>query len=284
MSTWCADGLVQVVADQAVDGVVQGGGEQQSLPAVGHGVQYLTDRRQEAQVGHVIRLVEHRDLDAAQVGDPLVHQIDQPPGRRDHDVDTTGERQDLRRVRHAAGDQYQRQPGDPRQGREDVGDLHGQLAGRHQDQTARLHPRRAGRPGESADHGQAEGQGLARAGTATAQHVPARQRVRDGRGLDRERFADAIRAERGDQVRRDAQVGKTAGRRVQGREVRGAGNAGFREDWPSRWLGARPGGVRSAADQRFLGARSVLAGLAGMTSQFSPAGAGDCLGTSNART
>ena len=32
------DGLVQVFADQAVDGVVQGGGEQQSLTAVGHGV------------------------------------------------------------------------------------------------------------------------------------------------------------------------------------------------------------------------------------------------------
>ena len=130
------DGLVQVVADQAVDGVVQGGGEQQSLTAVGHGVQYLTDRRQEAQVGHVIRLVEHRDLDAAQVGVPPVHQIDQPPGGRDNDVHTTGERQDLRGVRHAASDQDQRQPGDPGQGRHDVGDLHGQLPGRHQDKTA----------------------------------------------------------------------------------------------------------------------------------------------------
>ena len=130
-------GLVQVGVDQVVDGVVHGG-EQQSLPAVGHGVQHLTDRRQEAQVGHVIRLVEHRELDAAQVGDLSVHQIDQPSGRRDHDVDTTGERQNLRRVRHAAGDQYQRQSGGPRQGHEDVGDLHGQLAGRHQDQTARL--------------------------------------------------------------------------------------------------------------------------------------------------
>ena len=53
-------------------------------------------------------------------------------------------------------------------------------------------------------------------------------------------------------------------------KCRGAGDAIICEDWPSRWLGARPGAVRSAADQRFLGARSVLEGLAGMTSQFSP--------------
>jgi hypothetical protein len=120
-------------------------GKQQPLPAVGDGVQYLSDGGQEAEVGHVIRLVEHRDLDAAQIGDSLFHQIDQPPGRRDHDVDPAGERLSLRRVRHAAGDQHKRQPSATPQTGQDVGDLHGQLAGRHQDQTTRWRFRRAGR-------------------------------------------------------------------------------------------------------------------------------------------
>ncbi len=72
-------------------------------------------------------------------------------------------------------------------------DLERELTGRREDEGARgaahlaLHA--AGRLGEQALHQRsAEGDGLARAGAAAAEHVAAGEHVRDGGGLDRERL------------------------------------------------------------------------------------------------
>ena len=71
--------------------------------------------------------------------------------------------------------------------------------------------------GEPGQQRQAERQRLAGAGLATAEHVPAGQRVRDGRGLDRERGGDALAAQRPDQLGGQAELGE-------GRPVRRLGH------------------------------------------------------------
>ena len=63
---------------------------------------------------------------------------------------------------------------------ERVGDLLGQLTGRHEDQGQRL-PGLGALSGGAGQQRQAEGEGLAGAGAAAAQDVPAGQRVRQGR-------------------------------------------------------------------------------------------------------
>jgi hypothetical protein len=77
-----------------------------------------------------------------------------------------------------------------RVGAQRVRDLHGQLARWHQHQAERLAvlgPLAA----QLGQQRQAEGERLAGAGAGAAEHVAARERVRDGRGLDGERVADA---------------------------------------------------------------------------------------------
>ena len=86
-------------------------------------------------------------------------------------------------------------PSDRASGVIDVVDLHGELTRRHQDQRLRV----AGAalpPSRDADQDrQAERERLAGAGLATAEHVAAGERVRDGRGLDREWRGDAPRVQ-----------------------------------------------------------------------------------------
>ena len=66
-------------------------------------------------------------------------------------------------------------------------------------------PAAVGQPGQQ---GQAEGEGLARAGLRAAEHVPAGQRVGKGPGLDRERRGDALLGERRDQRAGQAELGE----------------------------------------------------------------------------
>ena len=94
------------------------------------------------------------------------------------------------------------------QRRQRVVDLHGQLAGRHQDQGLGLVRRGPAARGDPGQHRQAERERLAGAGLATAEHVPAGERVRDGRGLDRERRGDLGALERPDQLAGQTELGE----------------------------------------------------------------------------
>jgi hypothetical protein len=58
--------------------------------------------RQETEVEHLVRLVEHQHPDAAEVEMPLPGQVEQPARRTDDDVDAALESLDLRLVRAAA--------------------------------------------------------------------------------------------------------------------------------------------------------------------------------------
>ena len=108
---------------------------------------------------------------------------------------------------HPADDRAAPQAERLRERRQRVRDLHGELAGGHEDQAARV----AGpglalvQPGEQR---QPEGERLARAGLRAAEHVTAAERVGQRGGLDGERLGDALRLEGTEQRRGQPQLGE----------------------------------------------------------------------------
>ncbi len=66
--------------------------EEQGLARVGNRRDDPPHVRPEPHVHHAVRLVEHQQLDAAQIGVLLPQMIDQPSGRRDDDVDAGAKR------------------------------------------------------------------------------------------------------------------------------------------------------------------------------------------------
>ncbi len=214
------DRVLQVALDQGVDLVLQGGGEQQALAAGRHLVEDLGDLGQEAHVGHLVGLVEDHGPDVGELGGTAVQQVTQTAGGGDEDVDAALQRVDLVRHRRAAADDLELEAEDRAERLQGVGHLHGQLAGRDEDQAARVLGLGALAVGEAGQQRQAEAEGLAGAGTATAQHVLAGQGVRDGRGLDRERGGDAALGEGTHDVVVQAQVAE-GDRRLGGRLLGG---------------------------------------------------------------
>ena len=67
----------------------------------------------------------------------------------------------------------------------------------------------AGPAGDPGQQRQAEGERLARAGLAAAEHVTAGEGVRHGGRLDRERRVDAAAVQGGDQLLRKAELGES---------------------------------------------------------------------------
>ena len=62
------------------------------------------DARQKAEVGHVIRFVDHGDLDRVEADQALLHQVLEPARAGHDDVDAGSERGDLPGLRDAAED------------------------------------------------------------------------------------------------------------------------------------------------------------------------------------
>jgi hypothetical protein len=196
---------VEVALDQDVDAVVERRREQQALADLRRAVEQALHGRQEAEVGHVVGLVEHGDLDAGQVRVPLADEVLEPARAGDEDVDAGREGLDLRVLPDAAEDDGARQAGGLRQRLDDGEHLVGQLAGRHEDEPARL-ARTAPAAGQAGDEREAEGEGLAAARAPAPEHVPAGERVGERRELDRERVGDALTGERGGEGCGDAQT------------------------------------------------------------------------------
>ena len=159
---------------------------------LGQPAHQLADRRQEAEVEHVVGLVQHSDLGLVQSDDAVVQMLDQPAWGRHQHVDTALQGADLRAVLGAAGDQRGRDPHELAEGAEAGLDLGRQLAGRGQHQHAAGAGRRAAALRQQAvEDRQCEGCGLACAGLGDAQHVSPLQRGGDGLRLDRRRFSEA---------------------------------------------------------------------------------------------
>jgi hypothetical protein len=199
--------VVQEPAGEHVDGGVERGGEQHPLPAVGRRLEQPPDDREEAEVGHLVRLVDDRDLDVGQVALALPDQVGEPAGGGDDDVSPALQRVDLRAVRDAAVDGGDPQAHGPGQRLEHRRHLGRQLAGRHEDQAAGPGAER-GPVSQPGDEGEGEAQGLTRAGAGPAEDVPAGQAIGQGGRLDGERQGDPLLVEDLDQRGGHAKLGE----------------------------------------------------------------------------
>ena len=85
-STECSHRVVEEPAGEHVDGGVEGGGEQHPLPVGRGGLEQPPHDRQEAEVGHLVGLVDDHDLDVGQVALALADEVGQPAGGGDDDV------------------------------------------------------------------------------------------------------------------------------------------------------------------------------------------------------
>jgi len=91
----------------------------------------------ETEVEHPVGFVQDEHFDVVEHGLSGLQVIEQPPRRRDQDVERTAQRLDLRRIRHAAD--HRRDPQALHMaaiGAGSLGNLHRQLAGRRQDEDA----------------------------------------------------------------------------------------------------------------------------------------------------
>ena len=232
----------EVPPNQRVDVPVQGRREQQALAVRLHLVEELAHLRQEAHVGHVVRLVERGDIDVAELAGALLDQVGEPARCRDDDVGAAAEAVDLPAEGRTADDDPDLEADRVRERLERVVDLHRQLPRGDEDQATRT--LRGGTPArEPRDHRQAEAERLAGAGLAAAEEVTAGEGVRDRRGLDGERCLDAVLRQRGDEGVGEAQLGERGQRAL---EDRGRGVVGNRRllGLPAltRRVGARGGG------------------------------------------
>ena len=204
-STEWDDLVAQEAVDELVDTVVQGGREQHPLTAGRGGRQDPRDAGQEAEVGHVVGLVDDGDLHRVQAQRALAHQILEAARAGHDDVDAGAQRGDLAGLRDAAEDRGDSQPAGRRQRFDGGGDLGGQFPGGGQHQAGRLLGPAAAAV-EAADQGQGECQRLAAAGLAAAEHVAAGQGVGQGFGLDGKGVVDAACREGGDEWFAHAEV------------------------------------------------------------------------------
>ena len=102
---------------------------------------WLSSRRtdgQEAEVGHVVGLVEHGQLDVGEPAVALADEVLEAAGAGDHDVGGL-QAADLRVLAHAAEDGLGGEAGGRGERREGRLDLADQLTGRGEDQGARAH-------------------------------------------------------------------------------------------------------------------------------------------------
>ena len=178
-----ADGIALVAPDKAVDGAVEGRGEQQGLAVVGRAVEELLHDWKEAHVGHAVGFVDDDDLHLVEHDFVALDQVAEAAGAGDEDVDTLPERLDLEAVARAAEHGRDPQLADAAEPLQLAGHLGGELAGRHEDERPRP-------PGDGPlRRGRRSGcrrPGSCRSRWGPGRSVAAGEAVRDGERLDRE--------------------------------------------------------------------------------------------------
>ncbi|TKJ19109.1 hypothetical protein A6V29_10450 [Blastococcus sp. CCUG 61487] len=174
--------------------------EQHRLPLLGNHREDPLDVGQEAQVEHLVGLVEDEHLDLAEDQVAALRQVEQPAGGADDDLDALLQRLDLRLERAAAVDGLDAHAALGAGGGQVAGDLHAQLAGGDDDQRLRDAVATLGRRGDALQQRDAEAEGLAGAGAGLTDEVVAGQRQREGELLDGEGAGDAGVGQRGDDV------------------------------------------------------------------------------------
>ncbi len=206
--------VLEVAADQLVDAAVQRRGEQQPLAVRVGQVEQRGHGGHEAEVGHVVGLVQHRDHDVGQGALALLDEVLQPTGGGDDEVDAATQLVDLSAHGSAAIDGDDLQVEGLTQRGERVVHLLRELTRGHEHQTARQ-AALALAADQTGEHRQAEGERLAGAGGAPAEDVAPGQSVGDRARLDGERRVEVATRQRADEA-----VGQTEGGERRGRVVR----------------------------------------------------------------
>lgn len=158
----------------------------------------LLDHRQEAEVGHVVGLVQDGDFHGFEGEDALTDQVLQAAGAGDDDVDAGTQGLFLACLGDAAVDHGGVQAGGLGQRLDGGVDLGGQFTGGCKDQAhgAAGLAEVFGFPlSESCYKRDGEGDGFAGAGAAAAQDVASSQGVGEGLHLDGERLGDSLGGE-----------------------------------------------------------------------------------------
>ena len=201
--------LRQERARQRDDRPRHGGREQHRLALVGKHAEDALDVGQEAQVEHLVGLVEHQPADLRQHQVSLLGEVEQTARGADHQVDAALQRRDLALVGAPAVDREDARAEVGARGLDVLGDLDAQLAGGDDHQDAR----RAvlGGAAEALQQRDAEAEGLAGAGARLADEVVAGERQRQRQLLDGERAHDPGAAEGRDDRGVDAELGESGG-------------------------------------------------------------------------
>ena len=190
------DRVVEVTLDEYIHAVVERGREQQALAVLGCLVHEALYRREEAEVSHVVGLVEHGDEHLVEAALALLDEVLEATGAGHHDVHTAAECLDLRGGAHTAVDDRDVQSERSGERDEGLGHLGRKLTGGHEDEATRALRLAIGAAcGDGHDGRHGEGDGLATAGTATADDVPACERIGKRCGLNGECRGDATAVE-----------------------------------------------------------------------------------------
>ena len=171
--------IVQEGVGDALDFRRHGGGEEQSLPRERHQLADALDVGDEAHVEHAVGFVDDQQLDAGEQQAAALGMVEQAAGRGDQHVDAADELGVLVVERYAADDERDVELVVLAVFFEMFGDLGGEFARRLEDERAR-HARAGAALFEHGQHRQHESGGLAGAGLRDAEHVAARENVRDG--------------------------------------------------------------------------------------------------------
>ena len=151
------------------------------------------DVRHEAEVEHLVGLVEDEGAHGGKVEVALAGQVEQPARGADDDFDAGPQRLDLRLIRAAAVDGEHPGAEQATGALEVFGDLNAQLTGRNDDERERLAAFGvSAAPGrDPLQQGDAERERLAGAGARLADDIGAFERHGEGERLNGERRGDA---------------------------------------------------------------------------------------------
>ena len=178
-----ADGIGQIVPRQLCHGFGHGGREHHGLTILVQGRSDATERVDEADVEHLVRLVQDQKARSAEIDGRTVHEVDQASGRGHENVRPA--RQPLGLCVDGLAADDKRDPQVVRQAAQRGNDLRRQFAGRCEDQAAHGFCRCLFLPFRKRHHQRdTEGGCLAGAGLGDAEHVARLKRVRDGFRLD----------------------------------------------------------------------------------------------------
>ncbi|MPM16686.1 hypothetical protein SDC9_63067 [bioreactor metagenome] len=190
------------------------GGEHQRLAILRRLRHQPFDVGQEAEVEHLVGLVQDGDAHPGQIECPTVGEVEEPSGRADHDIDALSKGFELRFVRRAAVDREDPCGGPGRGGDQILAHLVRQLPRGGDDQglgAGAVAVLGVGREIDALEQREPERERLARPGAGLPDQVTALQGDRDGHFLDREGVHDAVFREGFPESGVDPEIGECCG-------------------------------------------------------------------------